>query len=327
MIASIVRSTYVDEDSSSNPEALHESPAEHSHSHGGRDKTSRQPTEFDVDKLRSTLKQIVRDWSEEVTILFLEPPISYTSFVFLQGKVERDACYEPIKEALTRHFANTPEEDRRNVQVLVPGTGLGRLSYEVARLGFTCQGNEFSHYMLLVSHFVLNRTRTINQYAIYPYIHSFSNIPQEPALLRSVSIPDILPSDLPSECNFSLVAGDFEEIYGVTDEDDHSGRWNAILTCFFIDTAKNIINYLKIFHKILASGGVWINLGPLLWHWENNMTNDTSIELDLEQVKQLAREIGFEISNERTIDTTYTNNGESMLGYVYHASFWVAIRK
>ena len=36
--------------------------------------------------------------------------------------------------------------------------------------------------------------------------------------------------------------------------------------------------------------------GPLLWHWENNTTNDISIELDMEEVKTLAKEIGFEIS-------------------------------
>jgi len=166
----------------------------------------------------------------------------------------------------------------------------------------------------------------IDQYKIYPYVHSFSNIPNESALLRPVSIPDILPSDLPLGSNFSLVAGDFEEIYGATD-DENDGQWNAILTCFFIDTAKNIVNYLRIFHKILAPGGLWINLGPLLWHWENNTTNDPSIELDLEQVKELAKEVGFEISDERTIDTTYTNNAQSMLGYVYHASFWIAVKR
>jgi hypothetical protein len=35
--------------------------------------------------------------------------------------------------------------------------------------------------------------------------------------------------------------------------------------------------------------------GPLLWHWENNQSGDPSIELDLEEVKALARNIGFEI--------------------------------
>ena len=37
-------------------------------------------------------------------------------------------------------------------------------------------------------------------------------------------------------------------------------------------------------------------LGPLLWHWENNATNEPSIELSLSEVKTLARKIGFEIS-------------------------------
>lgn len=38
------------------------------------------------------------------------------------------------------------------------------------------------------------------------------------------------------------------------------------------------------------------HLGPLLWHFENNHSNDPSIELDLQEVKALARRIGFEIS-------------------------------
>ena len=46
-------------------------------------------------------------------------------------------------------------------------------------------------------------------------------------------------------------------------------------------------------------------VGPLLWHWENNNTNDLSIELDLEEVKALARKIGFEISvSPRTLSTS-----------------------
>jgi carnosine N-methyltransferase len=83
--------------------------------------------------------------------------------------------------------------------------------------------------------------------------------------------------------------GDFEEVYGAEEGDgsEHepqSGQWDAVLTCFFIDTvtiilphtgnnrcfltitstkAKNVINYLRIIHKILAPGGVWINLGAL----------------------------------------------------------------
>ncbi len=47
----------------------------HSHSHGSHVNPStspentrgkKRPTDFDMDKVRSTLKQLVRDWSEEV---------------------------------------------------------------------------------------------------------------------------------------------------------------------------------------------------------------------------------------------------------------------
>ncbi|EPQ50789.1 N2227-domain-containing protein [Gloeophyllum trabeum ATCC 11539] len=293
----------------------------HSHSHGpplnlssgsgtasGSQKARRyRPTDNDMDKLRSTLKQFVRDWSEE-------------------GKAERHACYKPMQDALQAHFAHVPLEERRSVRVLVPGAGMGRLAWDIAKSGFRCQANEFSHYMLLSSHFILNRTTEVEQHKIYPYVHSFSNLRSRSSLLRPVLIPDVLPSSLPPNSDFSMVAGDFEEVYG-SEEEPQSEQWDAVLTCFFIDTAKNIVNYLRILHKILAPGGVWINLGPLLWHFENNTTNDPSVELDLEDVKELARKIGFELHNEKTIETTYVHNKESMLGYAYQAAFWCATKK
>ncbi|TFK52860.1 N2227-domain-containing protein [Heliocybe sulcata] len=296
--------------------------AGHTHSHGaslnfgsgseGGSQRSRRyrPTDADMDKLRSTLKQFVRDWSEE-------------------GKAEREACYKPMQGALVEHFAHVPVEERLSLRVLVPGAGMARLAWDIAQLGFACQANEFSHYMLLASHFILNRTAEIGQHQIYPYVHSFSNLQNRSSLLRHASIPDVLPSSLPPSSDFSMVAGDFEEIYGDSGSEMKTSveHWDAIVTCFFIDTAKNIVNYLRILHRILKPGGVWINLGPLLWHFENNTTNDPSVELDLEEVKTLACQIGFEFHNERTVETTYVNNQQSMLGYVYHAAFWCATKQ
>ena len=59
------------------------------------------PTEFDMDKLRSTLKLFVRDWSHDVGVLLF--PCHHVA-TCLQGKPERDACYEPMKEALMTYF-------------------------------------------------------------------------------------------------------------------------------------------------------------------------------------------------------------------------------
>jgi carnosine N-methyltransferase len=72
----------------------------------------------------------------------------------MQGKDEREASYRPIKEALLEHFSDIPMHERyvrpgpssyqlvplsiksrNNFRVLVPGAGLGRLAYDVAKLG------------------------------------------------------------------------------------------------------------------------------------------------------------------------------------------------
>ncbi|KAJ3086355.1 hypothetical protein HK102_013243, partial [Quaeritorhiza haematococci] len=106
---------------------------------GEKSDTEEPPvTEQDMDKVRSTIRQFVRDWSEE-------------------GRWERDRTYGPICEVLERRFGRLSVADRGAIKVLVPGAGLGRLTYEIAKRGFSCQGNEFSFYMLLGSNYILNR--------------------------------------------------------------------------------------------------------------------------------------------------------------------------
>lgn len=157
-------------------------------------------------------------------------------------------------------------------------------------------------------------------------------------------MPDVVPSSILAgpvqPGGFSLVAGDFEEVYGpsqwldtpntasASDDDEEEGgrvnqrgRWGAVVTCFFIDTARSILNYLRIIHGLLDDGGVWINLGPLLWHFENapaSAKGEMSIELSLDEVKELARTVGFEIKQERMVSSTYTGVPDNMLQHVYN---------
>ncbi|KAJ1963314.1 hypothetical protein IWQ62_003256 [Dispira parvispora] len=245
--------------------------------------------DFHMDKLRSTLRQLVRDWSAE-------------------GKAEREASYGPILDTLENLFprsspgisgdAVVPRNQRR---ILVPGAGLGRLALEIAARGFSCQGNEFSFYMLFVSNFILNKSGVTNQYTLYPFIHTFSNSLSADHQVRSVQVPDVLPSDLvPADVDFSMSAGDFIEVYG--QDSREYGSWDSVVTCFFVDTATNIIEYLTIIHRLLKPNGVWINLGPLLYHFEH-MANEHSIELTLEEVIHVARKVGFRI--EKKEDMAY----------------------
>ncbi|KAI9275635.1 N2227-like protein-domain-containing protein [Phascolomyces articulosus] len=249
-------------------------------------------TPMDMDKVRSTLKQFVRDWAEE-------------------GKAERDATYGPILEELENIYGDVDVKDRGNIRILVPGAGLGRLAYDIASKGFSCQGK-----IKLIS--------KPAEYEIYPFIHSFSNIRASEQQLKPIRIPDIVPSQLPATADFSMAAGEFVEVYG-GDEDGY-GTWDVVVTCFFIDTATNIISYLEVIHNILKEGGTWINIGPLLYHFED-IPGEGSIELSLEEVKRVSRDIGFEFKNEKTINTTYTSNPDGMLKYVYECAFWSATKK
>lgn len=71
------------------------------------------------------------------------------------GAIERESCYRPVIDAVLERFADV--DAKKDIQILVPGAGLGRLAWDFAKLGFSCQGNEFSLFMLFVSNFILNR--------------------------------------------------------------------------------------------------------------------------------------------------------------------------
>ncbi|XP_021735299.1 carnosine N-methyltransferase-like [Chenopodium quinoa] len=258
----------------------------------------------DVDKVRCVIRNIVRDWGAE-------------------GQVERDQCYLPILEELERLFPKRSKESPPCC--LVPGAGLGRLALDISRLGFVCQGNEFSYYMMICSSFILNHSQSVGEWTIYPWIHSNCNSISDEDQLRPVSIPDILPASVGITEGFSMCGGDFVEVYS---DPGQEGIWDAVVTCFFIDTAHNIVEYIEIIWKILKDGGVWINLGPLLYHFADTYgQNEMSIELSLEDVKKVAFHYGFTLEKESTISTTYTTNARSMMQNRYFAAFWTMRKK
>lgn len=55
---------------------------------GKQDEPCAPASHFDMDKVKSTLKQFVRDWSSE-------------------GQKERDSCYLPVIEEIQRRFPSS----------------------------------------------------------------------------------------------------------------------------------------------------------------------------------------------------------------------------
>ena len=260
----------------------------------------------DIIKMRSTLKLFIRDWA-------------------IDGIEERNSTYKPILNELQLFFKDRPKKDfEEGINVLVPGAGLGRLMYEIAKLGFKSQGNEFSYYMLLCSNYIFNNTTKKDEFMIQPLIHSFSNIKNEEIPFKKIMIPDENLAEELSKTDtgeMSMVAGEFCRVYK-----DKINFFDSIVTCYFIDTANNVIEYIETIHNIIKIGGLWINFGPLLYHYTDN-PNEVSIELSWEEIKKIIIDFGFEFKKEEEIKTTYSSNKDSMMQRIYKCIFFTAIKR
>lgn len=60
--------------------------------------------------------------------------------------------------------------------------------------------------------------------------------------------------------------GGFDAVYSAANSNDHGSRFDLVVTCFFIDTAENVLDYIDIIYHVLRPGGLWINVGPLHYH-------------------------------------------------------------
>lgn len=128
--------------------------------------------------------------------------------------------------------------------------------------------------------------------------------------------PDVIPVPTKGD-RFSISAGDFLEVYTTSDD------WDCVATCFFIDCAPNVVQFIETIYKILKPGGLWINLGPLLYHY-SDMKTEKSIEPSFEVVRETITKMGFVMEKCQTgVKTKYCQNPKSMLQYEYDSVFFV----
>lgn len=94
-------------------------------------------------------------------------------------------------------------------------------------------------------------------------------------------------------------------------------------SCFFLDCANNIVDFLEIIYKILKPGGIFINYGPLLYHF-CDASNELSIEPSYEDLREIIEKIGFKFLKEETnVKSQYAQNPASMSKLEYNAVFFV----
>jgi len=182
-------------------------------------------TEEQISKVDSVLKSLARDWSAE-------------------GKDERSVAYDRIIGAIDSFYENNTTKSRNSpdyihhradVRIAVPGSGLGRLAWELHSRGYTVEGSDFSLPMLVASDFILNGrcvvrnggddvTTTSSQlrFAISPWLAETKNVLSIDNRVRTVIVPDIDPGIVlmqppkeqhNEEAEFTMLAGEFLHLY------------------------------------------------------------------------------------------------------------------
>lgn len=148
-----------------------------------------------------------------------------------------------------------------------------------------------------------------------------------------------------------MSAADFTTLYT---SPKNAASYDAVVTVFFIDTAPNLLRYIETIKHCLKPGGYWLNLGPLLWHFDDRAAkksgndNDSideaaghvssegalgigepgSVELTNEEVLDIVGRMGFEIqtSQIRERECGYIQAPGAMLQHMYRVSHWIAKR-
>jgi N2227-like protein len=191
------------------------------------------------DSVRQVIAHLVRDWSSD-------------------GAILRKALYGwCILQLQNRSVPSGP--------VLVPGAGLGRLAWEIAfALDRSVEAVEFSLSMAAAANSIFNYDENMkvsfsSKFSLHPYsADAFRNEVNSKTRYDRVSIPDV---------DVKLSGGSLSYTVGSFQIENFPFEYYAsVVTCFFLDTATTLYDYLTTISAVLMKGGYFINIGPLQWH-------------------------------------------------------------
>jgi SAM-dependent methyltransferase len=162
-------------------------------------------------------------------------------------------------------------------------------------------------------------------HTIHPFADSWSHHISTMNMLRGISFPEVFVNT----SGVVLVEGDFTTVFH-----DESSAFDAVVTHFFIDTARNLMSYFDTIHRILKPGGHWINFGPLLYG------TAPFVQLSLEEIVTIIEAMGFQFietpdrCGELTLLGVKVRGMEAVYGFdeaaltknAYNAQFWVVRR-
>lgn len=96
----------------------------------------------------------------------------------------------------------------------------------------------------------------------------------------------------------------------------------AVVTPWFIDVApRKLADLLAVLNNSLAKGGVWLQFGSLVY-----TDADSENQLSIEEVRQIAKDSGFEIQNLETHEIPYMRDPNSCHSRREHVFCWKAVK-
>ena len=203
--------------------------------------------------------------------------------------------------------------------VLIPGAGMARLAFDIAFTQsskadtetddeleiefypFAVEAVDNSLVMATAAYHVLHHHNSNNEEGddnmnIYPIAADpfINEVDTQRRWEQAVFPEDNVSNQLhglnmlqsTNQPKLSYVIGNFVSIYASPSK---HGLYGSIATCFFIDTATNIYEYIITIQNLLRSGGVWINLGPVQWH------SNAQLQPSANELKDLIMLSGFEV--------------------------------
>lgn len=256
------------------------------------------PTNADTHGVQ-VLTHLLRDWTAEGTEL-------------------RRRTYGPILRAVRQLLQQEEEQGEegggRGAHILVPGAGLGRLAFELAYGGGSSStpGRAYRVTALDVSPVMVAAAATVlallraegeaeqaggsddgHEVLFFPFVHDpLINQRSHAARFRPVAAPDPAArrqaqraSSASSSSSLSLEVGDL-----LAHAAARPGGYDAVVTCFFVDTGQTPLDYLWAIKRLLRPGGHWVNLGPLNYHAQ---LPEGAVQLTLEDLEWAAAQMGL----------------------------------
>lgn len=103
----------------------------------------------------------------------------------------------------------------------------------------------------------------------------------------------------------------------VESKPSNASTWDVFASCYFVDCANNILEFLRTIAYVLKPGGHWINFGPLLYHF-SDVPREISVDLSWKELRSAAPMFGLELRREELYQpSAYTSDERSMLRSQY----------